>query len=133
VRCEKYVQRTAPELSIATFVRYEMQSWENAVPEEMHPLAVYQCQVVLDTVQGVFEIVQELICEHFIGVTARRQRVVGVKVSDAKDEVRFDMGFCESLLARCVRVFPLQVCDLQLLEARSKVIGDGDCPAKASC
>lgn len=98
VRCEKYVQRTAPDSSIATFVRYEMQSWENAMAEEMHPLAIYNCQVVLDAVQSVFEVPHKLICEDFLGVTARRECVFGIEISGTKDEVRFDIGFCKRLL-----------------------------------
>ena len=101
--------------------------------EELYALALCHCQVKLDAVQSDFEIIHEVVCEYFLSVTASGEREVGIEVSDAKDEVRFDVSFCESLLAWRVRAIPLPMSDLQLLQARSMVIRDRDCSAKASC
>ena len=100
--------------------------------EELYALALCHCQVKLDAVQSDFEIIHEVVCEYFLSVTASGEREVGIEVSDAKDEVRLDIVFCEGLLIWRVHAFPLLVSGCQLFQAKLLVVGNGDCPSEAS-
>jgi hypothetical protein len=63
--------------------------------EKLHVFALHHGQVALDIVQGILEVVHELVCEHLLCVPASRECEEGVEISDAEDEMSLIIGFGE--------------------------------------